>query len=418
MAFPFQTLSRLLNDRRGSIILPAAMILPVAIFGAGAAVDFSRLQNLRSTAQSAADAAALATVREASLAGTTNQRLTEAAKMFARTALGEAGATAEIIATSIPQDGTVTVNVNVKGQQTFGRFLGMGDTQIAVTATARLVGKAKICLLALDTTKGKTMEASQAAKITATECSFFVNSKDAKAISVRDTARFSAQTICSSGGFDGSSINYFPMPRRDCPPIPDPLAKRPPPTAGSCDFTNRVVINKGNVSLRPGVYCGGLTIRGSAIVKFDPGIYVIRDGKFNVDNGASIEGKDVGFYFQGFNAKINFQRDTTIDLSAPISGEMAGLLFYEDRSVTDIEKHRIYSNNAHTLLGTIYLPRGHLYIEADKPISQKAAFTIIIAGQIEMTAGPELFLNANYGSTPVPVPSGVGPVSGNVQLIR
>jgi hypothetical protein len=144
----------------------------------------------------------------------------------------------------------------------------------------------------------------------------------------------------------------------------------------------------------------------------------MRDGGLSIENSSTLEGKDVGFYMQGSESTINFHQGTTIDLSAPLSGEMAGLLFYEDRGVTKSDKHRIYSDNAHTLLGTIYLPKGQIYIASNKPISQKAAYTIIVAGQIEMTAGPELFLNANYGASPVPVPAGVGALLGTVQLVR
>jgi hypothetical protein len=97
---------------------------------------------------------------------------------------------------------------------------------------------------------------------------------------------------------------------------------------------------------------------------------------------------------------------------------MAGILFFEDRAASPGSKHKILSNNAHTLLGTIYLPRGLLFIDANRPISQRAAYTIIIASQIEMISGPELFLNTNYGATTVPVPAGVGPVTGAPRLIN
>jgi Flp pilus assembly protein TadG len=410
-------LRRLASDQRGSVMVAAAFVLPAMIFGTGVAVDVSRWYNLKAAAQNAADAAALSTVREAALAGMTDQKLAELAKLFARAALGDAGLNAIISASAAPLDGSLTVNVKVKGQPSFGRILGLTEMNADVSATARLVGKMKICLLALETGKSKTMEASKAAKITATDCSFFINSKDAKAILVKDTAKFSAQLICSAGGYDGSSLNFAPQPKRDCPPIPDPLAKRPPPTAGNCDYTKHVV-DKGAVFLKPGVYCGGLRVTGSAVAKLDPGIYVMRDGTLSIEDSATLEGKDVGFYMQGKESTIYLDSKTTIDLSAPVTGEMAGLLFYEDRGVTKSDKHRIYSENAHTLLGTIYLPKGHLYIESNKPISQKAAYTIIVAGQIEMTAGPELFLNANYGASPVPVPAGMGALVGAVQLVR
>ena len=43
---------------------------------------------------------------------------------------------------------------------------------------------------------------------------------------------------------------------------------------------------------------------------------------------------------------------------------------------------------AHTLLGTIYLPRGMLFLDAERPISNRAAYTIIIAYQVQMISGP------------------------------
>jgi Flp pilus assembly protein TadG len=406
-----------LANRSGSLALTAALALPAVVFGAGTAVDISRWYNLKAVAQAAADGAALATVREVSLAGTDDRRLSAAATQMAKAKLGEAGANAIIAAVATPQQGLLKVNISLSSASSFGKMLGITKAEIAVTATARLMGAQKICLLALEPTKTKTLEASKAAKVTAPECSFFINSKDAKALSVKDSAKLTAQSICTSGGVDGTSMNFSPSPKMDCPPTPDPLAGRAAPVAGGCDYTDRIV-DTGTVVLKPGVYCNGLRITKSAIAKLDPGTYIMRAGKLSVEGDATIEGVDVGLYFQGNNAQFDFDKNTTVNLAAPTSGAMAGILFYEDRTVPVNAMHRIRSNNAHTLLGTIYLPRGRLYIDADRPISQKAAYTIIVANQIEMISGPELFLNANYGGTTVPVPGGLGLVPGSAKLVQ
>jgi Flp pilus assembly protein TadG len=406
------------SQQQGSVTVALGVALPMLIVGGGVAIDMSKFYNARTLAQSAADSAALATVHEAALAGVKDQRMTQTASAYARSALGELGQAARIAVSASPQDATLKVDITLPVQSYFGHVTGLPGTDVAVTATARLMGNAKICLLALETVKDKTMELAKNAKIRAPNCSAFINSPKPKGLSVKESARLVAKSICTAGGYEGSSINFEPMPRVDCPVVPDPLASRPPPPAGACDYTDKIEEKSGTIVLRPGVYCGGLKIGKDAVAKLDPGIYVIRGSKLVVDGKASIEGNEVGFFLQGDDAQFEFTKDATVSLTAPTTGPMAGLLFYEDRNASPKSKHKILSNNAHTLLGTIYLPRGQLFIGADKPIANRAAFTILVANQIEMLEGPELYLNADYGSTTVPVPKGLGPVSGRAQLVK
>lgn len=408
-----------LGDNSGSVAMMAAAALPTLAFGAGTAIDMSRWYGTKAEIQSIADATALAVVKESALAGMTDQKLNGSAVAFARASLASFKETASVSATSKLSDGTLTVEISVKSKATFAGILGLASTEIAASATARLMGaNTKICLLALEPNRNRTLVASQGAKITAPECSFFVNSNDSRALSVQDSAKLNAQLICTSGGYAGGTDNFVTLPKVDCPPVPDPLANRPPPAASHCDFNSRIVEATGITILQPGVYCGGLWVRMNAHVKLDPGIYIFRGAKLTVSDNATLEGKDVGFYFQDNNAQFHFGPNTTIDIAAPVNGPMAGVLMYEDRSAPVGSRHTIQSNNAHTLLGTIYLPRGQLFIDTNKPISQKAAYTILIANQLEMIGGPELFLNANYSATMVPVPIGVGPVAGRPALVK
>ncbi|HKH34594.1 MAG TPA: hypothetical protein VKA80_10610, partial [Beijerinckiaceae bacterium] len=125
-----------------------------------------------------------------------------------------------------------------------------------------------------------------------------------------------------------------------------------------------------------------------------------------------------GFYLRGASATFEFAFDTTISLSAPKTGAMAGMLFFDDRN-SKADKHRIYSDNARKLLGTIYLPNGELHIDAKKPIADQSAYTVVVARRVELYSGPNLVLNANYGDTDVPVPKGVGPVAASaVTLVQ
>ena len=120
---------------------------------------------------------------------------------------------------------------------------------------------------------------------------------------------------------------------------------------------------------------------------------------------------------------------------------MSGLLFFEDRlsppSLLQLlpldgkgkakpppggfianREYRIISDNARTLLGTIYLPLGRLIIDSKRPVADQSAYTVIIARMINLYDGPNLILNARYGATDVPVPNGVGPSSADTQLTQ
>jgi hypothetical protein len=57
-----------------------------------------------------------------------------------------------------------------------------------------------------------------------------------------------------------------------------------------------------------------------------------------------------------------------------------------------MDKHRIYSNNAGKLLGTIYMPNGALYIDSKKLLADRSDYTVIIARSVELFDGPDLVL--------------------------
>lgn len=225
---------------------------------------------------------------------------------------------------------------------------------------------------------------------------------------VDDNAKLQAGVICSAGGFNGAKHSSFePKPITDCPKVGDPLIDRPTPQVGSCDHT-KYKITSGTHTLYPGTYCKGLKIKGTAKAVLKPGVYVITGDKLEVTDNATLKGENVGFYLNGNKAKLEFKKQTTISLTAPTDGVMAGILMFEDRTARKgLQKHQITSDNAGMLLGTIYLPNGTLKIDSQAPIADEAAYTAIIARAIELDEGPTLHLNSDYDVTDVPVPDGL-----------
>ena len=112
------------------------------------------------------------------------------------------------------------------------------------------------------------------------------------------------------------------------------------------------------IELKPDwTYCGGLKVKGNKKVIFLPGVHVFKDGPFIVDDNATIEGLGgVGLYFTGKNAYFEFKKNAKVDLQAPSSGPMAGLLVFQDRTAAH-QNFKITSDFTRNLIGTIYLPK-------------------------------------------------------------
>jgi hypothetical protein len=225
----------------------------------------------------------------------------------------------------------------------------------------------------------------------------------------------SAQNIYTAGGYVGAMSSFSPTPVEDARKMDDPLADRPAPAVTGCDHVDYAV-SKGSVTLTPGSYCGGLTISGKADVTLVSGVYTIKDGPLDVTGKGQISGENVGFYLTGTDATLQFSVGSTVSLTAPKDGVLAGLLFYEDRNSPVGRTHRIGSDNARLLLGTVYLPQGKLTVDANKPVADQSSYTAVIVRTLDLKAGPNLVLNSDYGGTDIPAPAGLS--EGRVSLVK
>ncbi|MCG8441757.1 MAG: pilus assembly protein TadG-related protein [Caulobacterales bacterium] len=394
-----------------------SLLTPALIAMVGGTMEVSVWTMQRQSMQHAADAAALWAAKGMALANVTKSETQSVAENVVR---AEYNRFKEPVTVTVSIDGdahAVEVTVSQPHVRIFSELLPIKTGAISVRAEARLVGGDNICVIGLDEQASGTVSLDSNARMSASNCGIYSNSTSGSGLKSYSNALLHAKFTCSAGGYDGGSGNFAPTPVTDCPPIDDPLVNRAAPPIGACDETNMVVKDK-TQTLYPGVYCGGLTVDGNAEVWLSEGVYVMLDGPLVVDSNARLEGEHVGFYFSGNKSVSRFASNAVINLSAPRDGGMAGLLFFEDRNSKANRKFEILSNYARELLGTIYLPKGRLFIDADTPVADKSAFTVIVARRLELYSGPNLVLNTDYGMTDVPVPEGVGPVAGDVVLSR
>jgi Putative Flp pilus-assembly TadE/G-like len=385
-----------------------AVGLPGLLTVVGVTSDFAVMEMKRTSLQAAADSSALAAAKELSIASSTDSAIISAANNYVAVELKVSDLSAVATPTVNRAAGSVTVAISEQWTPFFMHFIASGVTPINVSATAKLAGSTNICVLALNTADNKTMHLDTNAKLTANGCGVYSNANHNHAIWVDNNATIKATLTCAVGGVKlkaGSSI--APTAVTNCPPVADPLASRAKPTVlPSCAYTN-LVVSSGTMALTPGHYCGGLKVTGTAQVTLAEGTYVISDADLEVSGNASFSGTHVGFYLDGPGAKLNLRDAATVSLTGAVNTEMAGLLFFEDPAAPLGRQHHIASTNVQNLTGTIYMPRGYLLVDPNAMVAGSSAYTAIIANRLEMTAGPELILNSDYGSTDVPVPAGI-----------
>jgi Flp pilus assembly protein TadG len=426
------SLRRLIRSECASVATTFALATPVVFGVVGVAVDYSMASATRTKMQMVADSAAINSVREFQIAKASAEGVETSAQSYVNSQIS--GVTVQARA----DDKALTVNVVIEKDVglTIGKVIGSGNMHLRVSATAKINAKLPLCVLALDPSGPATLSLEESAQMTANGCMVYSDSSNSSGLQAKDNAILVSGLTCTAGGrAKTSGAKLTPDAVTDCPRMEDPLASRAPPSVGPCNYSD-TVISGGTQMLQPGVYCRGLKITNGANVTLARGIYIVKDGPLVVDQNATMQGTDVGFFLKGQTANLTFATASTISLSAPKDGPMAGLLIYDDPtgasapsvpyyplpipivggllgSVLQIlaptREHKILSDNARLLLGTIYMPKGRLIIDATKPIADKSAYTVLVVQRIDLHDGPNLVLNSDYSATDVPVPHGVGP---------
>ncbi len=148
------------------------------------------------------------------------------------------------------------------------------------------------------------------------------------------------------------------------------------------------------------------------------GIFVFKDGPLAVGGGAVLKGDGVGLFFSGAGAVLAVDSDSTVSLEAALDGPMAGLLMFEARTQPTNAKHVLLADDAQTMVGTIYLPRGELSIGGSAEVGTSSAYTAIVARKLTLTEGPRIVLHTDYDKTEVPVPDGIKGTRTPVALVK
>lgn len=377
-------------SRRGAVAALVALLMPVVIGVMALGLDGGMLYLQRQTAQSIADAAALAGAYQLYKGSTLS------AAQSAAIAIGtQNGVTITASQVTSPKSGYVAVSVTSSQPRLFSAIWGSGSMSVTATAVARGTNSpySTAAIIAL-ASSGTSVTLSSTTQLTATNGRIVVDSNSATSVLSSGSPSIRTPELDLSGGikYSGSNPNNATVTKTGQASTPDPLASvSAPSSSGMAVQSNSTLsLSSGSTTLNPGVYTGGLAISGSASVYLNPGIYYLNGGGINMTGSSSIVGSGVMIYNTG-GGTINLSGTGDVSLNPMTTGTYAGISIFQDRANTASATLSGGSNISNT--GTFYFPNATLTLSGTSGTAAMGAQ--VIANKLTLSGGAGIEVNYN-----------------------
>ena len=381
----------LVGDRSGAVMIFGAIALAALTGFAGLAVDAAVWETSKLNMQGAADAAAYSAA--IALAAGSNPT-TNAKGVTAQMGLVDGQAGVAVAVNRPPTQGkyagnSQAIEVIVSApEQTYFSKLYLSSTPIGAARAVALRGVGgSSCVLALDGSASGAVSAQGSTQVDLAGCNLQVDSSSSSAVSLGGNSALTADALSVDGGYTVGSSATLSVPIIDSPGAPavsDPYAGVSIPAYSGCDHNNYRVNSV--ETLQPGVYCKGLTFDSNAVATLSPGVYIIDRGSFTVNGGAVVTGTGVTIILTsstGSNyATVTVNGSSTITLSAPTSGDTAGLVFYEDRNAPSSATATLNGGANQSFTGALYFPSTNLTYSGN---SSSTTCTQLVADTVTFT---------------------------------
>jgi hypothetical protein len=361
--------SRISRCDRGGVLPMVAFALPVFIGFVGMALEMGSWFVIHQRMQNAADSAALAAGR--AFVANNAADLTAQAKATAATYIFTTANGSTVTVNRAPLTGAYAGNtkaVEVIITQTQSRSFSSIFTNSPVTIRARAVSSANaapVCLLALNASAAGAVNLSGGAIVNTPACDVKVNSSNAGALTGSGGAVLSSKNVYVTGAENlsgGATVNVTGVNQTGTASVPDPYAATAIPTASGCTQTNYATTT--SATLNPGTYCGGISISSSAVVTFNPGVYIIDQGVFSVTGSATVNCSGCTIVLTsstGINyPTVNIAGGTIVSISAPTTGPTAAFAFMGDRNMPTGTAMTFTGGSMQHVEGLIYIPKARI----------------------------------------------------------
>ena len=194
----------------------------------------------------------------------------------------------------------ITPPINV--QYAFAPILGRATNSIKATAAAGAGPAAPnncvLCLL--EPSAERALEVLGTGAVDVDGGGIVVNSDSPLAMVLTSSGNVDADQIRVVGGFQDLGLgNFIPPAEPGGPPVPDPLADLPTPNnlpaPPVLQSTSPIVVTT-NRTLQPGIY-STITVQNNAVLTLQAGVYVFRGGNgLTIEDDAQVAGDGVTIY--------------------------------------------------------------------------------------------------------------------------
>ena len=406
----------------------------------GLTFDAAYLYHLRREATIAADAGAKAASIELQNGSTSDTVKTQAKAESAANGFtnGVNGVTVTVNAPPVGGNwagnaNAVQVIVSQAVTTSFMQVLGISSAQVVAEAVGGLQSGTD-CIYALSPTANNAYNESGGTSSVQVNCGVVVDSSASQAFDVSGGATFSATAVSVVGGVADTSgtdkcgtdctVTLSPnAPITGATSVPDPLRNVTEPTVGACTYSGLGTLTGGSAapSVTPpitgngtasnpfvfssGTYCNGFKI-SAAYATFGSGTYIIKgisgsNQSFNVSGTSNVSGSNVTFFITASSASnykpVAISGGSTVSLSAPTTGTLSGMLFFQDRTLTGVNSNdqESFTGGSNMLLtGALYFPLDNLVFSGGS--TAHPDYTILVANTVTFSGGSTL--NNDYSS--------------------
>jgi Flp pilus assembly protein TadG len=408
------TSARGLRQRRGTVAVMTALMLPALMGCAGMAIDMGVWYREYVRLQLAADAGAEGAARLLAAQTSGNAPYQSAALIEVNGVTGDAmiGTLHTPVTVSVAADySKVTVTLTSTADSYFVRALHLSGPAISVSATAGvIVTPPQACVLALNKTAQNAIQVDNMGSIVATGCPIFSDSSSATAIylnsgTIKGTSIGAVGAVAHS---NSGSNTLSPAGTNYQPSESDPYAGLSVPGYGACNYTNASFTAYQSTPYQftqaKNVFCGNTTIGGNGSTDtFAPGTYYIVNGNLTFNNASVTSASGVTFVLTGSSpgalSWTNYSNTTT--MTAPTSGALAGILVWQTCGTSGSDPANTMAGGS-TLQasGAIYTPCGALNLSNNIQLKPTTGGNLnVVAQTIYATGSAGLYTNSSGGSS-------------------
>jgi hypothetical protein len=254
--------------------------------------------------------------------------------------------------------GAVEVIVSQPQDLAMMALFGTDSANVGTRSVALRNTTGRFCVLALDNNVAEAMYVSNNAVIADPNCGVAINSSSSSALYMRNNAVINGP-VNTRGGFSlatNAELNGSPLTEHG-PMIADPYAdvqlQSPPPCTGQSGSGSNNVTR----DLTPGRFCSGWDFKNNVTLNLASGNYYI-DSQLSLKNNVILNGASSGgvTLIVNGNYAIDIENNATLNLTAPSSGDYAGLVFFGKRDGTSTVLQKFSNNTVLNITGAVYFP--------------------------------------------------------------